>query len=97
MNRLVLAASSVADDLGFVALADLSAVLGPARRPNHRLIGLNLFLNRASQVSIVATGRPRQPTNPCAGGPSPLTDLAIAMIECQSWMDGATLRESGRS
>lgn len=39
LTRLVLAASSVADDLGYVALADLSAVLGTDEMANHRVIG----------------------------------------------------------
>lgn len=39
LNRLVLAASSVADDLGYVALADLSRVLGSDASWSYRIIG----------------------------------------------------------
>lgn len=39
LSRMVLSAASVADDLGYVALADLSRVLGSAAGTRHRLIG----------------------------------------------------------
>lgn len=39
LNRLVLGASSVADDLGYVALADLGRALGPDVGTNYRVIG----------------------------------------------------------
>lgn len=39
LSRLVLAATSVADDLGYVALADLSRVLGEQAPTNYRIIG----------------------------------------------------------
>lgn len=38
LNRLVLAAGSVADDLGYVALADIAGVLG-IRTTEYRVIG----------------------------------------------------------
>jgi hypothetical protein len=38
LSRLVLAAASVADDLGFVALADLRTALGDATS-DYRIIG----------------------------------------------------------
>lgn len=39
LNRLVLGAASVADDLGYVALADLGRALGPDVGTNYRVIG----------------------------------------------------------
>ena len=39
LSRLVLAATSVADDLGFVALADLASIIGSAGSANYRVIG----------------------------------------------------------
>ncbi len=39
LSRLVLAATSVADDLGFVALADLAGIVGSVGARNYRVIG----------------------------------------------------------
>lgn len=37
MIQIVLTSTSVADDLGYIALADIASILGPDTR--HRLIG----------------------------------------------------------
>jgi hypothetical protein len=39
LSRLVLAATSVADDLGFVALADLAGIVGSVGARSYRVIG----------------------------------------------------------
>lgn len=39
LNRIVLGAASVADDLGYVAFADLGRALGPGVGTNYRVIG----------------------------------------------------------
>ena len=41
LNRLVLSAGSVADDVGFVALSDLSRVMG---KDSYRIIGGHMVM-----------------------------------------------------
>ena len=57
LSRLVLAATSVADDLGFVAVADLAGIIGSAGSTNYRVIGGHmvsaLLLGGSSELSSI--------------------------------------------
>ncbi len=52
LNRLVLAASSVADDLGYVALADLAHAVGPGTDVSYRMIGGHMVTALATRWQL---------------------------------------------
>jgi len=71
LSHLVLSASSVTDDLGYVALADLSEAIGKDT-PDHRIIGGHMITALAARWKLGATWTAK---------PVTLTS-ALALLSC---------------